>query len=125
MKRILNILLPMSLVVLVAAFVAMIPSSQPKDEAVAGTTAEDKLYMYTIYERPRDYPQGYVVRRWEVTRESKVVNAGLVSQTPSLEEARKSLPPGLTNLNRDVKIGEGKGFIVIQMDDPCIVETWI
>lgn len=29
---------------------------------------EDALEMFTIYDRPNDYPRDYVVRRWRVVR---------------------------------------------------------
>jgi hypothetical protein len=30
------------------------------------TTRSDPLEMWTLYERPADYPQGYVARRWVI-----------------------------------------------------------
>jgi hypothetical protein len=72
----------------------------------------DGLPMFTIYERPRDYPEGYVVRR-------SFVNAGMVwldrvaQYAPALEAARGLIPPGLHRIPR------------YENDDPCIVEVWL
>jgi len=72
------------------------------------------LSMWTLYDRPRDYPQHYVARRFEVA-------SGHIYPRPtndmftadSLEELRMLLPPGLVCLGRNPS------------DDPNIVETWI
>lgn len=102
-------------------FVVTRPTSPPTEEELKG----DPLFVYTIYERPRDYPQGYVVRKWRILS-GKMMDAGVHSKTATLEEARKSLPPGLTNLGRDIKAGETPdGKAIIQVDQPQIVETWI
>lgn len=77
-----------------------------------------ELATYTIYERPKDFPRSFVVRRW-------TMRSGVADPTPDLEPliiaptldtARAALElrvPGLFCLTRE----EG--------DDPVIVETWI
>lgn len=71
------------------------------------------MEMFVIYERPRDYPDGYVMRRWEI--------GGSVSPRPTdyfitgktLEEVRRAVPPHCIRLHRHPN------------DETQIVETWI
>lgn len=71
------------------------------------------LPMWTIYERPLDYPAGYVVRRWHVLPEGQM-QADLAAQyAGTLEEARATIPPGLVRLGR------------APADDPSILEVWL
>lgn len=68
------------------------------------------LRMFTIYDHPRDFPGGFVVREWDVTG-AKIMP--LTAWTaPTLEAARELVPPGL------VCMADGA-------DDPVIVETWL
>lgn len=102
-------------------FIVTKPAPPPTEEELKG----EPFFTYTIYERPRDYPEGYVVRKWRVLP-GKLVNAGVHAKTATLEEARRSLPAGLTCLGRDVIAGQTEGGkTVIQLDDQCIVETWL
>jgi hypothetical protein len=70
------------------------------------------LLLYTIYDHPTDYPNHFAVRR-------ECINAGVVTKdphvylAPTLEEARRLLPPGLHQLPRNPN------------DDPKIVECWL
>lgn len=70
------------------------------------------ITMWTVYDRPRDYPDHVVVRRWKI-------RDGVPSPTDehftfdSLEEARASIPPGLAVIPRFAD------------DDPKIVEVWM
>jgi hypothetical protein len=68
--------------------------------------------MWTIYERPRDFPDKFVARPhfigpgWSTPLSyQKVAN--------SLEGVRAMLPPGLHRMERQ------------RDDDPVIVETWL
>jgi hypothetical protein len=72
---------------------------------------DDDLTVWTIYERPADFPEGFVVRPWTVKRGQSVPGAAYVART--LEDAREAVPAGLYRMDRDVN------------DDPRIVETWI
>jgi hypothetical protein len=74
---------------------------------------ERQLWLWAIYEHPKDYPGKYVVRRCVVVPEGPrhALIPDLVCDT--LEEARGGMPPGLFNLGRK------------EADDPVIVETWI
>lgn len=74
--------------------------------------SKQALALFSIYNHPRDYPDNVVVRRhWATIPASCDPEPFVVAD--SLEEARRSLPPGLHNLGRDPR------------DDPAIVETWI
>jgi hypothetical protein len=66
------------------------------------------LAIWVIYERPRDYPNSFVVRRWsggKPARFCQVFN--------TLQEARDAIPNGLCCLERQPD------------DDPSIKETWL
>jgi hypothetical protein len=66
------------------------------------------LELFVIYERPKDYPAHFVVRRWfgmEPTEDFAIAD--------TLEAARKELPRGLYRIPRQP--GE----------DPVIAETWV
>jgi hypothetical protein len=73
------------------------------------------LAFWTIYERPSDYPQGFVVRRSWVVRGhlNPLPELGPLQLYATLEEARASLPDDLTCLGRQ------------PTDDPVIVESWV
>lgn len=68
------------------------------------------LTQYTIYERPRDYPEGFVVRAWHIMPGR--AEPGEARTASTLEEARALVPPGLICFARTPD------------DDPTIVETW-
>lgn len=70
---------------------------------------QDELVMYVVYEKPTDYPDFFVVRRWTGLSANKIIFS--VSET--LDDARQTLPRGLFRLDR------------FNTDDPCIVETWL
>lgn len=68
---------------------------------------------YAIYERPKDYPDHYVLRRWVVTK------SGLVLASPwptcvsrTLEECQAAVPDGLVK-------------VVPRNGDPTIIEEYI
>ena len=72
----------------------------------------EPLSMWVIYERPRDYPEYFVVRRWRVDRAgaSALEACALVA---SLADAREHVPRGAVNIGREPE------------DDPVIVESWV
>lgn len=72
---------------------------------------ENKLAMFTIYERPLDFPDRYVVRRWFACAPEPVPDV-VPRLAASLEHARELVPPGLYRQPRQ----DG--------DDPFILETW-
>jgi hypothetical protein len=77
------------------------------------------LALYTIFQRPTDFPDHYVVRRFYLIR-------GEIEPSPdpigclckSLEEARRQVPERINHSHRANLFREAT-------DDPQIVETWI
>jgi hypothetical protein len=71
------------------------------------------LCVWVIYEKPRDFPNHFVVRRqWAVGKNHIEVDREC-HLTRTLEEARKLIPLGLYRFPRDPS------------DDPFIVESWL
>lgn len=75
-------------------------------------TGEVVLRQWVIYERPRDYPQDFVVREWLIVRGSSPQPTINVRLAPTLEQARACVPRGLFCIPRSPG------------DDAVIVETW-
>jgi hypothetical protein len=69
------------------------------------------LEIWTVYRRPRDYPNHFVARKSLATIPPTVTNDMFVGVT--LDEVRALLPPGLVCLQAAPE------------DDPVIVEVWI
>jgi hypothetical protein len=77
-------------------------------KANADSTKRGKLSMWTIYDRPRDYPEGFIARRFEFDTPTGDTLKG------ELDEIRKVLwQAGLLKLTRN------------DQDEPQIVETWV
>jgi hypothetical protein len=72
---------------------------------------DEPLYLYVIYDHPKDFPTKFIVRRWSVLNEP-LPDAGC-NAADTLLEARKLIPRGLVNLGR------------YPADDPCIAEVWV
>ncbi len=70
------------------------------------------LMLWVIYQHPKDYPDGYVVRRWKIG-DGRVIPDPAFSRADSLGDARMRVPDGL------VRLPPQPG------DDPVIAETWI
>jgi hypothetical protein len=75
-------------------------------------TTETVLVQYVIYRNPRDWPNGYVTRRWNINRGATEPEPGMGCLCATLEEARESVPEGHYNLGRKPE------------DEPQIVEVW-
>jgi hypothetical protein len=71
------------------------------------------MILYVIYEKPSDFPNDFVVRRWTTIDGKPVAHASPHAITPTLEAARESIPPGLYCLPR------------FDQDDPVIREVWL
>jgi hypothetical protein len=74
------------------------------------TANGERLDMWVIYERPRDFPQGFAVRRWDALTNTP---DAMVRYVDTLEAARALVPYGLVMLEPH------------PTDDPCIRETWL
>lgn len=74
-------------------------------------TTRKHLNLWTIYEHPRDAPEHYVLRRWEIIVDQPEPREA--SRHATLEEARAAVPLGLIRMAR------------YEQDDPTIVETYI
>lgn len=72
------------------------------------------LVMWTIYERPADFPDHFVVRPHLITRDGPVAQQ-VGCLTDSLEQAR------------EVASDDGWRHLIPRApeDDPVIVETWL
>lgn len=73
---------------------------------------EGHLIIWTIYERPLDYPDGFVARPWEVRGAGEPI-PGDAHYFQTLEGARNFLPEGM------YRLGRSPG------DDGTITESWI
>lgn len=75
---------------------------------------EPLMVQYCIYDHPRDYPEHYVVRRWEVREgmDAPVLSLDVVLAS-TVDEAREAIPPGFACIGRFTN------------DDPVIAEVWI
>jgi hypothetical protein len=100
------------LLVLIAFVVAVVPNMTQPVKGVHVEQQPDQWYHYAIFEKPKDYPHGWVIRKF-------LIEAGKVTPTDqwwtanSLEEARSHVPSGLTKIVRQPG------------DPPFLVETWI
>jgi hypothetical protein len=70
------------------------------------------ISQWVIYNHPRDYPDHFVLRRWDIFAGDCVPSPDAVL-AGTLEEIREHVPPGLYCLQRFAN------------DDPSIVEVWI
>lgn len=69
------------------------------------------LEIWSITEKPTDYPEFFVARKWVIGQTPEATNEVLLGET--LEEVRAKLPPGLHRMNRSPE------------DDPVLVESWL
>lgn len=75
--------------------------------------SDDALIMWTIYAKPKDYPNDFVARPFAIMRgELDPVPLDYTIIAPTLEAIRARIPPGLYRQPR------------APTDDPVIVETW-
>jgi len=76
--------------------------------------AAQTLELFTVYDKPSDYPNSYVVRRIKVTGGIAIPDEFPFMVTSNLEEIRAALRGwGAVNIGRK----EG--------DDPVILEVWV
>lgn len=72
----------------------------------------DSLAVWAIFERPLDYPHGYVLRPQFVNRQGMSLS-NYMWVAPTLKEIRSALPPGLVLFPRQ------------DADPPFLVEAWV
>ena len=74
----------------------------------------NSIALFAIYKNPKDFPNEYVVRLWEINRQlgNSFATKYCVAKD-TLEECRNSLPKGFYKIDR------------FSSDDPVIVEAWI
>lgn len=71
------------------------------------------MEMWVIYERPRDFPNFFVVRRWFIRSDNGRLDPDRIALLANtLREARACIPEGLYRQPR------------FDGDDEKIVETW-
>lgn len=74
----------------------------------------DSVAVWAIFERPLDYPHGYVLRPQFVSRKDRSISAwNYMWVAPTLKEIRSALPPGLVLFPR------------LDEDPPFLVESWM
>jgi hypothetical protein len=71
------------------------------------------MTVWVIYERPRDFPQGYVLRAQYAMRGGAVKPSADAWYADDADKLRAIVPFGLARMPR------------MPDDDPKIVETWI
>jgi hypothetical protein len=79
------------------------------------TAGKMELFQWTVYVRPKDYPDKFVARRWVIAGGESCVfwptTEVIVAET--LDQVRAALPRGLYCLPRFLN------------DDPAILEVWL
>lgn len=65
------------------------------------------LPLIVIYYQPKDYPDYYVARVWDLNHPTRLIGLG-----KDYAEIKSMIPEGLIWMPRN------------RNDDPCIVETW-
>lgn len=68
---------------------------------------------FAVYNRPADYPDFYVVRRWVIGAGPTPQDGGVHHLAKSLGEARESIPRGLVRMGPE------------PTDPDYLVETWL
>lgn len=79
--------------------------------------APEAVFMehWVIYERPLDFPGGYVLRRWTIVPNDNGFRPDRLAQYfPTLKSARMAVPEGLFRIPRHPT-----------EDDAAVLETWL
>lgn len=89
-------------------------AAHPVQKPSAKEKIEDRWFHYVIYDHPSDYPDDFVVRRFEITKEGALPESKIFMNRKFLTDIREQLKMiGLYPIPRHLQ------------DDPVIVETWI
>lgn len=76
--------------------------------------ADDALSIWTVYDHPRDFPNSFIARRFELGPDGEPFATPDIVLAETLEKVRRPLiDAGLSRLDRNA------------LDDPAIVETWL
>lgn len=87
--------------------------AQNARERLIASGAEVVLTQYIVYEHPRDYPQGYVVRAWHLVRgQTEPLPDPGSWKVATLDLARAVIPDGMVNVGR------------LPGDDATVLEVW-
>lgn len=72
------------------------------------------LIIYTIFKHPKDFPDDYVLKRDAITGEGVKRDPDFCVTSKDVENLRKiTRNAGLFRMSRH------------ELDDPCILETWL
>ncbi len=73
----------------------------------------EPMYQWVIYDHPKDFPDVYVARKWEI-KDGKFEPTQEIKKSKNIDELRKYF-------------FQQQLFRIVRMpgDDPCIVEVWI
>lgn len=89
------------------------PMASSRTAAEGEEPGEKSLVIWTVYEKPSDFPDSFVVRRYWVTGGEVLHDSAPRAITSTLESARVLIPAGLVRMPRQ------------PADDPAIVEVWL
>lgn len=75
----------------------------------------DALFIYTVYDHPLDYPDSYVVRKWNVVDGNTIPDLKVLIVSKDI------------NIIRGMLVGEMGLTLMPRMpeDDPKILETYV
>jgi hypothetical protein len=71
------------------------------------------MEMFVVYERPKDYPDKFVVRRWSISGERVDADGDWFFLGETLEDVREKVPRHCIRIHRH------------PYDEPQILEVWI
>lgn len=71
------------------------------------------MFAYTVYFNPKDYPNKYIVRKFEVLSQKEPLPREVIYEGKSLYQARRAIPCNCICFKRH------------NDDEKPIVETWI
>jgi hypothetical protein len=73
----------------------------------------ESLSIWTIYDKPKDYPEIFIARRFEIQAGEAVATTDII-RSPFLGTIRNHMQErGLYRIQRN------------ENDDPCVVECWL
>jgi hypothetical protein len=75
---------------------------------------QNVLNIWVIYDHPKDYPDEYVARLWQVGPNGETTCKSSVIRTKVVDKLRRIfMKSGLVRMDRS------------DIDDDCILETWL